>query len=1398
MVEWQNIDIPFRGGLGDKFGDLVKPGQLLETAKNIRQRKSGEIIKRYGYEDLGRTVAGVSGNDYRLNDVNSLHTIGTSELVAFGDADDDGTVEGSMGAGFYKYSDTTTEFHRIGLGTPSEVRVKAVANIDSNQQVVTPTGYAHYSGTAGAKTPTHYVYVIPRSGSNKLEVRIYDAAGNYIPPQSSTANVELITVASGETQTGAMSVFTASQNEFVIWFINSTDDVAYYRIDMTQPQLYGSETVYNNGSTFKNITVAYIDDDPDQCIIAYEDSVGATIEVDRVTNAQAQSWNVELITVASGETQTGAMSVFTASQNEFVIWFINSTDDVAYYRIDMTQPQLYGSETVYNNGSTFKNITVAYIDDDPDQCIIAYEDSVGATIEVDRVTNAQAQSWNTQLFTGALNATTGGAVALVVDTANTKVHVFHEEAVSGNVYHAGLNLGTGAVEVGSGGDASDTTITGSPVLTAALDGQYGSEQVRVFVVDFTNSPTSSATYLGQTASFLYDVSGQSLDGNKTHRFFNTWPVGQAFTYNDRAYVWLSYQDPTPQALLLLATTTEGFRKDLAYLASDGEYVAKALDGRLGNAAAATVGHQSQTYEKEDGKFAIVVPRRVNVLGADGEEDAVEVEVDLRPDPIPSQQVGQTLSVGGGINHNVGDISTENGWHVAPYIDGTTIVTGGGNMTGGSYSFKVVYVWTDSAGQVHRSSPSNADVPGSDFSANDRYSTTIYNPHFTNRDVVKCIAEVYITTGNGSIHYYTTSVELTNALTKTLSNQDPGSDTTILAGATLYTDLGELPAGSAPPTTAMATNGERIVCIPSDNRRSIRYTKPKAVGIAPEWPIEFEQEITTKEELTAIAYMDGRWVLFSPNEIFWFGGKGPNANGIGVFSSIYKVPSASGCVDRGSILEVEEGIIYKARKGFYLLDRSLRTKYLGAGVEEDNYSSTITKVYRDVVKCIAEVYITTGNGSIHYYTTSVELTNALTKTLSNQDPGSDTTILAGATLYTDLGELPAGSAPPTTAMATNGERIVCIPSDNRRSIRYTKPKAVGIAPEWPIEFEQEITTKEELTAIAYMDGRWVLFSPNEIFWFGGKGPNANGIGVFSSIYKVPSASGCVDRGSILEVEEGIIYKARKGFYLLDRSLRTKYLGAGVEEDNYSSTITKVYRATKSQDDREYRFLVGTDDDTDATWVTRAESLKILVYDNYHKQWYEDVFETTSFASADDATIIDMVARDSTNYMVARVTSSDVVKLMKERSPQSDSSLTDSSVGMFKDLWTSGTDGENPEVLFETGWMAPGGLNGYVRTRRVGILGEFHSATHTLKIDVFTDGDTSTAAASKTFTVSASTTPYQYRVRLDAGKQKCSRIKVRVTLDGTDAQNNTKWATINAVTLEVGMKTGIARQPAGRTA
>lgn len=276
----------------------------------------------------------------------------------------------------------------------------------------------------------------------------------------------------------------------------------------------------------------------------------------------------------------------------------------------------------------------------------------------------------------------------------------------------------------------------------------------------------------------------------------------------------------------------------------------------------------------------------------------------------------------------------------PFIYGVRRVSGG-TITGGSYGFAVVARWTDNYGNVHRSAPI---IKTFSLTASYAYELLIGGVGITDKELVKASStmgniaiEIYQTTLGGSVYYlqsYITNIKFTNIYTFT-------SDASILTDTEiLYTNSGELENDIAPSSDVVADFKNRIWSL---GNNKIKYSKEKEEG----YGISFSEllyidSISATGNIKSIAGMDNSMVIFTENGIQIVSGEGPNSFGQGNgFTKPQPISSDVGCTEPNSVINTPEGIMFKGKKGIYILNRGLYVSYIGAEVENYNQYEIIS-------------------------------------------------------------------------------------------------------------------------------------------------------------------------------------------------------------------------------------------------------------------------------------------------------------------------------------------------------------------------------------------------------------------------------------------------------------------------
>ena len=407
-----------------------------------------------------------------------------------------------------------------------------------------------------------------------------------------------------------------------------------------------------------------------------------------------------------------------------------------------------------------------------------------------------------------------------------------------------------------------------------------------------------------------------------------------------------------------------------------------------------------------------------------------------------------------------------------------------------------------------------------------------------------------------------------------------------------------------------------------------------------------------------------------------------------------------------------------------------------GSYKDNYINNELQYGTEIV-----VYRTTNGGTVFYRLSSVSNDiSPLNQTIFDASPDSD--IINNEILYTSGGVLESDSTPNAKFSTAGGNRLFLGGLEEEDEIAYSNKQIFGEAVSFSDFYRIRISSgasadKSPMSALGYLDGKLIIFRQNSIYFIQGDGPNDTGAGAtFTDPEIVSSDVGCVDPRSVLNGPNGLLFKSRKGIYLLDRGLQTSYIGAAVEDFN----LEGICSALVSDKFNEARFY--------------TEGGNCLVYNFLFNSW--STFQVQTSVNAD-------------------IWANNPVSLIG---------------GLpVKEVEESFIDDVNPYSVFViTPWLKLSGLQDFGRIYSLNILGEFKS-DHTLRVTAYYDYATNYSEVYNVLPL-ISDSQYQYRIHLK--KQKCESIQFVIE----DVNPVGESMTLSALTLEVGIKSGSMKLPATR--
>lgn len=355
------------------------------------------------------------------------------------------------------------------------------------------------------------------------------------------------------------------------------------------------------------------------------------------------------------------------------------------------------------------------------------------------------------------------------------------------------------------------------------------------------------------------------------------------------------------------------------------------------------------------------------------------------------------------------------------------------------------------------------------------------------------------------------------------------------------------------------------------------------------------------------------------------------------------------------------------------------------------------------------------------------------------------------------------APPSVAVCTHNNRLWLISGLDQREVWASKLITPGAGPGFSPLMVSRVESSQGATALGSLDDKLIIFTPDEIWYLAGDGPNdTGGGGSWIGPYRVMSDRGCPDARSVLAFPGGLLFWSGVGIYLLDRKLNVQFIGEPVIDvtDGATGVIAKL-DATNSR----AVFLVDDGEGTN----------RFAIYDYRVNAWTTStVYGPTD--GAPDGEPIDPIAHhyasDDTHWL--SVTSTTAPAVWRE-----------ADNGLDVTTWFPAT--------VETPWIKVAGVSGYSRAWRCIVTGERYTG-HDLTIEIMTDFDETVRQSAVYATISMAGAPVE-RLSLHLSTQKCSAIKARIfdSQPGRLATTEPAWDLVG-VGFEVGLKRGVSKLPA----
>lgn len=391
-----------------------------------------------------------------------------------------------------------------------------------------------------------------------------------------------------------------------------------------------------------------------------------------------------------------------------------------------------------------------------------------------------------------------------------------------------------------------------------------------------------------------------------------------------------------------------------------------------------------------------------------------------------------------------------------------------------------------------------------------------------------------------------------------------------------------------------------------------------------------------------------------------------------------------------------------------------------------------------------IYRTTHQGSIPYKIGSKEAWT-YSEHIDLYDAATDGEIQNNEILYTNGGVIESDSTPNAKFSTAGGNRQYLGGLEDDDEIAYSIKQLYGEAVSHSDFFRIRISSatsadKTKMSGLGFLDGKLIIGRKNSLYFIAGDGPLLTGKdNTFTEPEIISSDTGIEDPRSVLNIPLGLLFKSKKGIYLLDRGLNVSYIGAPVDEFNGERIVSAFVSDTMN----EARF------NTDAG--------NCLVYNYTDNKWSVYRNQTQTWASIWNGSPVQLLNG----------------KVVVEKE------------GLFQD------DGAFYPLRHTTSWLKMNLIQGALRIWRILLIGEYKSA-HTLVLRAYYDYD-DTVYDEYEYVHNAASPVFQWRVHLK--KQVCQAIKLEI-FDKNQSGTGESF-TLSNIQAEVGIKNGSAKLGQSKT-
>lgn len=662
---------------------------------------------------------------------------------------------------------------------------------------------------------------------------------------------------------------------------------------------------------------------------------------------QLQDLNTGQLSVAPTQIVSAASPRVFVLGNYFVITYnitITATVHLRYIAIPVNNPnnpsvgtdistQVNGSVSAYDGVVTNNSLYLSWNGSDG-----------GSAIRMSRLSNTLTQS-STVVLAGynAINisvcADTSGNSPVIYTSflAGTTLYATAYSASSTQIL-APVTLATGITDL-------------NQITSIAING----------ILTVLWQTTEEYSYVSKRSDFVTKITmtAAGVVGTSEVLLRGVGIASKAFVLDDVVYVMVVYGSANSgllQPSYFLTDMSRNIGSKLAYSNAGPYYTTQVLPSVFVNENTAQISYLRKDFISSVNPENLTPPSSTsNIYSQTGVDLAT---FNFLPDFSTNREIGHNLHFSGGyVVAYDGTAPVEQNFFIYPEdILGTWSNTGGsmsaqpdGVTNADAYYYQVTYEWTDAQGNIHRSAPS-VPVAVTTTSNGNSGSITLNIPTLRlsyKPNVRICIYRWSVAQQN---YFQVTSIispTLNNPNVDSITFTDTLADSSILGNSLIYTTGGVIENISPPATDTLALFKSRLFLVDAENRNTLWYSKQVIQGV----PVEMSDLLTifiaptegaqgSTGDITALAPMDDKLIIFKADAIYYLTGNGPdNTGGNNDFAQPVFITSTVGTINPNMVL-TPQGLMFQSDKGIWLLGRDLSTNYIGAPVEAFN-SFTVT-------------------------------------------------------------------------------------------------------------------------------------------------------------------------------------------------------------------------------------------------------------------------------------------------------------------------------------------------------------------------------------------------------------------------------------------------------------------------